>query len=286
MSVDGDDRSISNSPSARHDNQRAIDLDLPPTPTKQVFSSSHLQGTPLGDPSAQLQVDAFESTAPCTPKDNNIFPPDPSGLSISAPNEPALSLDDLNASTITFPATPTAPRDYFAPTGQRKSMSLGGFSAMDVDTSLTTRFDKVELIGTGEFSQVYRVSNSHENSQYKSIFSLPSAGSTSPSALPERVWAVKKSKQAFGGPKDRSRRMREVEILRALANSDHVISFIDNWEDRGHLYIQTEYCEEGSLDIFLAQVGLKARLDDFRIWKILLELSQVCTIHASPFSMF
>jgi mitosis inhibitor protein kinase SWE1 len=275
VSVDGDDRSISNSPSARHDNQRAIDLDLPPTPTKQVFSSSHLHGTPLGDPAVQLQVDTFESTTPCTPKDNNIFPPDPSGLSISAPNETALNLDDLNASTITFPATPTAPRDYFAPTGQRKSMSLGGFSAMDVDTSLTTRFDKVELIGTGEFSQVYRVSNSHENSQYKSIFSLPSAGSPSPSALPERVWAVKKSKQAFGGPKDRSRRMREVEILRALANSDHVISFIDNWEDRGHLYIQTEYCEEGSLDIFLAQVGLKARLDDFRIWKILLELSQV-----------
>ncbi|KAE8554600.1 hypothetical protein EYB25_003141 [Talaromyces marneffei] len=284
VSVDGDDRSISNSPSARHDNQRTIDLDLPPTPTKQIFSVSHMHGTPLGDPSVQLQIDALESTTPCTPKDDKIFPPDPSGLSISAPNESALSLDDLNASTITFPATPTAPRDYFAPTGQRKSMSLGGFSAMDVDTSLTTRFDKVELIGTGEFSQVYRVSNSPENSQYKSIFSLPSAGSTSPAALPERVWAVKKSKQAFGGPKDRGRRMREVEILRALANSDHVISFIDNWEDRGHLYIQTEYCEEGSLDIFLAHVGLKARLDDFRIWKILLELSQgLKHIHDSGF---
>jgi mitosis inhibitor protein kinase SWE1 len=283
VSVDGDDRSISNSPSARHDNQRLIELDLPPTPTKQTFSISHLHGTPLGDPSVQLQNDSLESTTPCTPKDNNIFPPDPSGLSISAPNEPALSLDDLNASTITFPATPTAPRDYFAPTGQRKSMSLGGLSAMDVDTSLTTRFDKAELIGTGEFSQVYRVSNSHDNSQYKSIFSLPSAGSNSPSALPERVWAVKKSKQAFSGPKDRSRRMREVEILRALANSDHVISFIDDWEDRGHLYIQTEYCEEGSLDIFLAQVGLKARLDDFRIWKILLELSQVCFINHDYF---
>ncbi|EED21790.1 protein kinase, putative [Talaromyces stipitatus ATCC 10500] len=282
-SVDGDDRSISNSPSARRDNQRSTDFDLPPTPTKQTFPSSQLQGTPHGDPSVQLQIDSLESTTPCTPKDNNILP-DPSGLSISAPNEPALSLDDLNASTITFPATPTAPRDYFAPTGQRKSMSLGGFTAMDVDTSLTTRFDKVELIGTGEFSQVYRVSNSPENTQYKSIFSLPSAGSNSPSTLPERVWAVKKSKQAFGGPKDRSRRMREVEILRALANSDHVISFVDHWEDRGHLYIQTEYCEEGSLDVFLAQVGLKARLDDFRIWKILLELSQgLKHIHDSGF---
>jgi mitosis inhibitor protein kinase SWE1 len=48
---------------------------------------------------------------------------------------------------------------------------------------------------------------------------------------------------------------------------------MDSWENNGHLYIQTEFCEEGSLDGFLAQAGLKARLDDFRIWKILLELS-------------
>ncbi|OKL60451.1 hypothetical protein UA08_04405 [Talaromyces atroroseus] len=288
VSIDGDDGSISQSPSARHGSQQSNESDFPPTPTKQTPATHEilpgsLRGTPLGETSIKVPIDAQEATTPCTPKDS-IFPPDPSGLSISAPNEPALSLDDLNASTITFPATPTASRDYFAPTGKRKSMSLGGFNAMDVDTSLTTRFDKVELIGTGEFSQVYRVSNPPETSQYKSIFSLPSAGCNSPSALSERVWAVKKSKQAFGGPKDRTRRMREAEILRALAHSDHVISFIDHWEDRGHLYIQTEYCEEGSLDVFLAQVGLKARLDDFRIWKILLELSQgLKHIHDSGF---
>jgi mitosis inhibitor protein kinase SWE1 len=280
VSIDGDDQSVSQSPSARHDSQQSNESDFPPTPTKQTPTNhgllpGSLRGTPFGEPPTQVPIDVLEASTPCTPKDS-IFPPDPSGLSISAPNEPALSLDDLNASTITFPATPTASRDYFAPTGKRKSMSLGGFNAMDVDTSLTTRFDKVELIGTGEFSQVYRVSNPQDTSQYKSIFSLPSAGCNSPSALPERVWAVKKSKQAFGGPKDRTRRVREAEILRALAHSDHVISFFDHWEDRGHLYIQTEYCEEGSLDVFLAQVGLKARLDDFRIWKILLELSQVC----------
>lgn len=90
------------------------------------------------------------------------------------------------------------------------------------------------------------------------------------------MWAVKKSKQPYAGLKDRERRIREVDVLKALTNSDHVISFVDSWEDSGHLYIQTEFCEEGSLDVFLAQVGLKARLDDFRIWKILLELSLVC----------
>jgi mitosis inhibitor protein kinase SWE1 len=289
VSTDGDEQSLSQSPSARHDSQGAMDSDFPPTPTKQAFPSSEsifnsFPGASLDRQAEQMPGDNFDSTTPRTPRDS-MLPPDPSGLSISAPNDSPLKLEDFNSSTITFPATPTAPRDYFAPTGKQKSMSLGGYNALDVDTSMTSRFEKVELIGTGEFSQVYRVSGPQGNSQYKSIFSLPTE-STSPSALPERVWAVKKAKQAFGGPKDRTRRMREVEILRALSNSDHVISFVDHWESKGHLYIQTEYCEEGSLDVFLAQAGLKARLDDFRIWKILLEMSQVIVNNTSTYTKF
>jgi mitosis inhibitor protein kinase SWE1 len=66
-----------------------------------------------------------------------------------------------------------------------------------------------------------------------------------------------------------------VAILKALGQSDHIVQLVDSWEEKNHLYMQTEFCEEGSLDLFLAQVGRKARLDDFRIWKILLELSLV-----------
>jgi mitosis inhibitor protein kinase SWE1 len=38
-----------------------------------------------------------------------------------------------------------------------------------------------------------------------------------------QVWAVKKSKQPYTGLKDRERRIREVDILKALVNSDHVV---------------------------------------------------------------
>jgi serine/threonine protein kinase len=86
---------------------------------------------------------------------------------------------------------------------------------------------------------------------------------------------VKKSKHPYSGVKDRERRCNEVEVLKSLGACDYVITFADSWEHRDHLYIQTEFCEEGGLDVFLSQVGLKARLDDFRIWKILLELSLV-----------
>jgi mitosis inhibitor protein kinase SWE1 len=91
--------------------------------------------------------------------------------------------------------------------------------------------------------------------------------------LPEKVWAVKKSRHSYSGAKDRQRKIQEVDVLKTLGHSDHIVTFVDSWEEQGHLYIQTEFCEEGTLDVFLAQVGLKARLDDFRIWKMLLELA-------------
>lgn len=213
--------------------------------------------------------DKFHQASPRTPQEH-ICPPDPSGLSISKANGQQSIKPDFNS--FNLPATPTGPRESFPQPGKRQSLQLNGYHAPDVDPSLTSRFEKVELIGTGEFSQVYRVSQSQDISD-SSMFS-PS-GDKSPKTLPGPVWAVKKSKHPYSGLRDRERRIREVDVLKALTNSDHIISLFDSWEENGHLYIQTEFCEEGSLDVFLAQVGLKARLDDFRIWKILLELSLV-----------
>lgn len=149
---------------------------------------------------------------------------------------------------------------------------------MDVDQCLISRFERVELVGRGEFSQVYRVAAPANTSPYHCLFSFSATRSSSRSSLPERVFAVKKSRHVYSGAKDRQRKIHEVDVLKALGHSDHVLSFVDSWEDHGHLYIQTEFCEEGTLDVFLAQVGVKARLDDFRIWKILLELSLVCFV--------
>ncbi|EAW06286.1 tyrosine protein kinase SWE1 [Aspergillus clavatus NRRL 1] len=283
VSVDGDELiTQSQSPSAQMDSQPMGENDFPPTPTKQTFfpsrtyppatsqiaSLERLSETLGGTNSSPLH-DKFQRGSPHTPRDSHLFPPDPSGLSISAANDQHSIQPDFHSATL--PATPTGPRDSFVLAGKRPSLPLNGYNAPDVDPSLTSRFEQIELVGTGEFSQVYRVAQPDTTSA-SSIFSLPS-GTTSPKTLPDRVWAVKKSKQPYVGLKDRERRIREVDALKALANSDHVISLVDSWEDHGYLYIQTEFCEEGSLDVFLAQVGLKARLDDFRIWKILLELS-------------
>ncbi|KAI2925516.1 hypothetical protein CBS147320_6209 [Aspergillus niger] len=271
-SIDGDDLLPSQSPCGRN-SQPLSETDFPPTPTKQSFFPSRTYPPPVsqiaslerlaeakGTNSSPLH-DRFLRGSPRTPQDH-LFP-DPSGLSIS--NEQQSGQPDFNSSNL--PATPTGPRDSFQ-SGKRPSLPLAGYHAPDVDPSLTSRFERVELVGTGEFSQVYRVSEPHDTS----ISTYPSE-MFPPKVLPEQVWAVKKSKQPYSGLKDRERRIREVDILKSLTNADHIISFMNSWEDNGHLYIQTEFCEEGSLDVFLAQVGLKARLDDFRIWKIMLELS-------------
>lgn len=243
-------------------------------------------------PASPLQ-DHGKHLSPHTPRET-MLPPDPSGLSISTHGDGQFrSLNDVashafNASVYP-PATPTAPRGFSTSFGRSISSMTPSHNhtpiTVEVDPVLTSRFDKVELIGTGEFSQVYRVSTKAELKISRSYFSLPLGARDSPKTpMPDRIWAVKKSRHAYIGPKDRQRKLQEVHTLRSLGQSDHTIELFNSWEEKSHLYIQTEFCEEGSLDGFLNQVGRKARLDDFRIWKIMLEMALgVKHIHDSGF---
>lgn len=164
------------------------------------------------------------------------------------------SLSVFKASTTAVaPATPTNQRDqpfYFQ---------------NDVDTSITARFSSVKPIAQGEFSIVYRVERPTDRGT--------ALGSS-------KAWIVKKAKKAYIGQRDREKKLREVQVLEALRGGEHILEFSTYWENDGHLYIQTECCERGSLSNYLSETGCNGRLDDFRIWKIVLELSQgVRAIH-------
>lgn len=211
----------------------------------------------------------FETPIPQTPLES-FTPPDPSGLTISGEHRGPIMFNLSGNSNSFPPATPTGPRDHgssFA-ASHVPGASLSGFFGNDVDTTLTSRFNSVLAIGSGEFSQVFRVEK-------------PVPGSPAVRQITRKVgnvWAVKKSKKPYLGQRDRERKMREVEILQALRGNEHILDFTDMWESKGHLYIQTEYCDNGNLKDFLTQTGFKGRLDDFRIWKIMLELCQVSKI--------
>ena len=83
----------------------------------------------------------------------------------------------------------------------------------------------------------------------------------------------------FHGLTCRQRRFEEVRTLKALGTHEHILELIDSWEQYDHLFIQTELCENGSLDVFLRDYGNIERLEEFRVWKILLELSLVLLLN-------
>lgn len=288
--IDGDSDSVmEDSPSAN----------LRPTSVPKVVSMSHSYTRarmsknlnfpilhPRKDPpistlhSPALDRTKMISMSPVSPRATphtpleGFFPPDPSGLSISGRAERPRNPGNTGKGPI-IPATPTGPREYFSNFSNRPSLNLTVVDGSNLDISLTSRYEKVDLIGSGEFSQVFRVSQPPEASPFHKVYSVSTSRPSSRGSIPEKVWAVKKSRYPYTGAKDRQRKIQEVDVLKALGHSDHIVTFVDSWEEQGHLYIQTEFCEEGTLDVFLAQMGLKARLDDFRIWKILLELSVV-----------
>lgn len=297
VSIEADDKPRSQSPSIPTDSQ-STENEYPPTPTRPngilearpaSISPSPQHMAPTADPSMTSQVSKYatlsphlnklDRSSPHTPSDA-VFPVDPSSLSISGKYDRPTTRHGNDHFAI--PATPTGPREYFGNFSNRPSLNLNAPEVADGDPSLSSKFDKVDLVGTGEFSQVYRVSEPPLPSPFHKSF--VSSRPSSRGSLPDKVWAVKKSRHPYSGPKDRARKVHEVDVLKALGQNDHIITYVDSWENRGHLYIQTEFCEEGTLDVFLAQAGVKARLDDFRIWKILLEVSLgLQHIHAAGF---
>lgn len=199
------------------------------------------------------------------------MPPDPSSLSISG---------NSRSKRHTLPATPSPDvfgqyHSFSSPTPSDSSQSPGPPAA-----TWMSRF-VVEHIGTGQFSEVFkateRQSMQHTKFNPDSQLATPSRSSSfgSPSTrspLSPKTYAVKQLKEQFRGPKDRHNKYEEVRILKELSQHDNIIEYFDSWEEDSRLYIATEFCENGGLDEFLWRHGEKGRLDEFRVWKVMLEL--------------
>ena len=298
-STDGDDLDVST--------QSSCDYELPPTPTKKtlndfddgsVFTMNKRVRT---ETSCEQPRFPFPATEPCvnslpasgartrastprfaspkTPRDN-VIPPDPSSLSISGKVYKYDPLPNDRSSVTPLPVTPA--RDHPSlKWGAASSPVFPDVTLTEDGMSLYSTFAEVKHVGTGQFSEVYRVTEKHEHSH--GLFTPGSSSESGFSSSPvehepriPQVYAVKRAKNKFLGPRDRRERMLEVLILKELARHAHVVSYENHWIDEGgRLCIQTEFCESGSLDKFLEQHGEKGRLDEFRVWKMLLELCMV-----------
>lgn len=256
------------------------------TPTSNNSSSTSINrytSTPQSSGSHWMDVSPSEQSFPRTPEismHSNV-----SQLSLST--EPSFNrsglhpMDDDNdimedaGSVMGVPKTPAkgarARHEITVPSAIMSMDKPGHQNQSGAEVVLRERFSDVQQIGSGEFSIVYAVSEK-----------------TSVRGIEPARYAVKRTKYPYGGVKSRKRRNEEVEILRELTFSrrnandeegrEYIVNLIDAWELSGHLYIVTEYCENGNLDTFLSERGNISRLDEWRVWKILVEITLVSFI--------
>ncbi|KAL5480049.1 hypothetical protein EMCRGX_G023667 [Ephydatia muelleri] len=109
-------------------------------------------------------------------------------------------------------------------------------------------FDVIEKLGEGSFGEVFKV-RSKEDGQ---------------------LYAVKRSRQRFRGDLDRKQKLAEVEKHENLPPHPNCVSFLRAWEERQHLYIQTELCKM-SLSEY---ADLQGQVSETEVWRILVDLLQ------------
>lgn len=192
--------------------------------------------TPTRYNSLKLKISTLSlpPNLPLTPVEKNTLPRTP--VEISANNK-SLEISDISTNS------------------NFSSMSLNKKNL--IDEYLSKKFQNVQIIGGGEFSNVYEIT--FQNSKY----------------------AVKRIKTPFLGSKRRELIFEEVKILKILQENvsndfegkEYVINLINDWEFDGHLYIMMEFCENGSLDKYLIDNASVNKLDEWRIWKILVEIA-------------
>lgn len=247
------------------------------TPTSSNSSSTsinHISSTPHSQSSRWLDGSPSEHSSPRTPE-VAMNADVPQFSLIMEPNEypqgNVLHCDEENHEmedvTDEPPKTPAKPSKLSGDIAIPSTIMALEKQENAVDVVLRERYADVEMIGKGEFSIVYAASEKSNNTGIEPV-----------------RYAIKRTKFPFVGPKARARRSEEVEILRNLTYPNHqdhddgkeyIVNLMDAWELRGHLYIVTEYCENGNLDSFLSERGNVSRLDEWRVWKILVEITLV-----------
>ncbi|CCF58760.1 hypothetical protein KAFR_0F01630 [Kazachstania africana CBS 2517] len=125
------------------------------------------------------------------------------------------------------------------------------------DLHLFERFSNVNILGQSQFSTVYQVTFDETKKRYavKSI-------------TPNKHNSL-------------HRILQEIGLLAEIRDSkldeegkEYVVDFITSWKFESSFYVMTDYYENGNLDKFLQEqvISKKARLEDWRIWKIIVEI--------------
>jgi mitosis inhibitor protein kinase SWE1 len=145
-------------------------------------------------------------------------------------------------------------------------------------------FVEVGEVGSGEFGKVIKVrlKDGDDSEVYAVKQSKRFEGVRHRSVIAKFVLIVVELTRVLF---DSLRLKEEVEVLKHLSQVSalsgerrhpNVLAYVDSWEEHEMLYIQTELCESGNLARFLWEYGrVFPRLDEGRVWKILVDLGNV-----------
>ncbi|KAM7339125.1 hypothetical protein ACRRTK_002609 [Alexandromys fortis] len=128
-------------------------------------------------------------------------------------------------------------RGYHEETGEGENKSEQGLPTKRSilrETNMASRYEKefleVEKIGVGEFGTVYKCVK----------------------RLDGCLYAIKRSSKPFSGLSN-GLDLQEVYALAVLGHHPHVVRYYSSWTEDGHLVIQNEYCNGGSLQAVITE---------------------------------
>lgn len=130
-------------------------------------------------------------------------------------------------------------------------------------------FEILSKLGEGSFGEVFKVRSKDDGKYY----------------------AIKRSRQRFKGKWDRRHKLDEVEKHERLPPHVNCVRFYRAWEERQHLYIQTELC----LMSLSEYADIYGKIPENRLWSIILDLSQglkhlhdnrLCHLDIKPANIF
>lgn len=118
-------------------------------------------------------------------------------------------------------------------------------------------FRKIRKLGEGDFGEVVEVERVTDRKRF----------------------AIKKSRQPFQSKTDRERKFAEVKAFELIPLHPNILHFEQAWEEKGHLFIQTELCQ-----ISLQQFMDEKPVDEVMTWHLFCDiLTGLDHIHENGF---